>query len=685
MSLNVLILEDRKSDVGLVVHELKRSGYDISYRVVDSEKAYLEELNNLPDIILADYNLPQFDAPTALRHLKEKSEDIPFIIVTGSISEEVAVESIKQGAADYLLKDRLSRLGQAVARALEERRLRESNRRAEESQRFLAESSKILSSSLDFEEIVSSIAGLPIPKFSDLCIVHIKEDDEERFKVYWEHSDKRKQKELENAVKTLGPKSWRPLSKVIDDGQAMLLTEASDLQVLSGLQMSSAISVPMKSHGTTFGSITVGLTQKVYNQNDLNLFEDLAHRAALAIDNARLYKASVKSFNTIQEVSRLKDEFLATVSHELRTPLTSILGWARMLRTSGRLSPDIFSKAIESIERNAEAQTKIVNDLLQVSEFVTGKASLDIQWVDLGELIDTVIKNLTPAARAKNIGLNKSLDHTSNLVLGDSNRLQQMIWNLLSNAVKYTPEDGRVEIKLSSIDGKAQIVVEDSGIGIKPEILPHMFERFMQADSSITRKFGGLGLGLAIVRHIAELHGGTVEVQSAGEGKGARFTVRLPIKSVQLSPLTSAPEMRQRVEAGPVNDLSLQSIKIVVVEDDPDTLEFVSDALRSYGATVSDFSSPVEALEKLQSLRADILVSDIGMPEIDGYEFIRQVRSLSEDAGGKIPAIALTAYARTSDRSRALFAGYQRYITKPIDPNELVKTITNLLRKKESA
>jgi len=382
----------------------------------------------------------------------------------------------------------------------------------------------------------------------------------------------------------------------------------------------------------------------------------------------------------LREANRLKDEFLATVSHELRTPLTAILGWAHLLR-SGQLDEQSATGALETIERNARAQSQLIDDLLDVSRIITGKLRLDVRQVDPASFIESAIEALRPAAEAKNVRIQKVMDTGVVSVAGDPSRLQQVVWNLLSNAIKFTPKGGRVQVRLERINSHIEIAVGDTGAGIKPEFLPHVFERFRQADQKTTRQHGGLGLGLAIVRHLVELHGGTVQAESPGEGQGATFVVNLPIV-----PVYQKGNLAERVhpaarDALPSYDCPerLEGLKVLVVDDEVDTRELFRAGISQCGAEVATAGSAQEALEAIEAERPDLLISDIGMPGEDGYELIRKVRALPAGRGGKIPAIALTAYARTEDRLRALRAGYQMHVSKPVELSELVAVMASLI------
>ena len=379
----------------------------------------------------------------------------------------------------------------------------------------------------------------------------------------------------------------------------------------------------------------------------------------------------------LERANRAKDEFIATVSHELRTPISAVLGWARLLRT-GKLDATASARAVEVIERSAAAQAQLVDDLLDVSRVERGELRLYVRPVDLHAVVEAAIEAVRPAATARGTTIAADLDAAAGPVVGDPARLQQVTWNLLSNAIKFTPHGGRVEVRLFRDGDHAGLVVKDDGVGIAPDFLPHVFERFRQADSSRTRAFGGLGLGLAIVRHLVEAHGGTVGASSEGTGKGAAFTVRLPI-GTRLA--ASEPHVRavEAIPAPPGRELvGLGGVEVLVVDDDADSLELVREALLQAGASVRGARSAREALEALREAPPGVLLSDIAMPDEDGYALIRRVRALPPDAGGRVRAAALTAFAFPEDKEQAMRAGFDDFLAKPIAPWELVEAVARL-------
>ena len=394
-----------------------------------------------------------------------------------------------------------------------------------------------------------------------------------------------------------------------------------------------------------------------------------------AAQNERLYRQA-------EESSRLKEEFLATISHELRTPLSAILGWTRMLRM-GQLSPENSAKALDTIERNARAQAQLVDDLLDVSRIITGKLRMDVRPADPNSFIDAAVEAVKPAADAKGVRLQKVVDTAPISIPGDPVRLQQVVWNLLSNAIKFTPRGGRVQIRSARVNSHLEIVVSDTGQGILPDFLPHVFDRFRQADQKTSRQHGGMGLGLAIVRHLVEMHGGNVQASSEGEGKGATFTVMLPITPVYQVDSSGSRVHPAARDLLPANDITdrLDGLTILVVDDEPDTRDLLKQGLEYCGATVRVAASAFAALNEIKMSLPDILISDIGMPGSDGYELIREVRRLPAAQGGRLAAIALTAYTRTEDRLQALRAGYDMHVPKPIELAELVAVAVTVARR----
>jgi PAS domain S-box-containing protein len=459
------------------------------------------------------------------------------------------------------------------------------------------------------------------------------------------------------------------------------------------LPVKSFLAAPVNSRtGEVLGGLFFGHPRAAaFSERTERIIMGIASQAAVAIDNARLYEnlrraaderecllqAERAARSEAERVSIMKDEFLATLSHELRTPLSAILGWSQVL-SSGKVEPSDMAQGLEAIQRNARAQTQLIEDLLDMSRIISGKVRLDVQWTDLANVVEAAADSVRPSADAKGILLRKIIDPRVGPVSGDPTRLQQIAWNLLSNAIKFTPKGGKVDIILERVNSHLELTVRDNGIGIKPEFLPQVFERFRQADASTTRSYGGLGLGLSIVKSLVELHGGTVQATSEGEGQGSTFIVNLPLAPIHEADQREHPTTSRSSHAAQTAEIDLSGVKVLVVDDEPDARTLIKRVLSQYRAEVETAGSADEGLQKLRTFAPSVLISDIGMPGRDGYQFIRDVRKLPADQGGKTPSVALTAFARSEDRTRAMMAGFQLHIAKPIEPQELVATVGSL-------
>jgi signal transduction histidine kinase/DNA-binding response OmpR family regulator len=475
----------------------------------------------------------------------------------------------------------------------------------------------------------------------------------------------------------------------------------------------SFLGAPIFSSGQVFGWLY--LVNKIgadeFTEADERLAVTLSTQVAVAYENARLYTEAQRHATELQQeiterkqaeeerarmlvreqaaraeaeaANRTKDEFLATLSHELRTPLTAILGWSHLLKTN-KFDKQNTARALETIERNARSQSQLIDDLLDVSRIITGKLHLDVRPVELAIIIEAAIESARPAADAKGIQFEVTLDKSASQVSGDPSRLQQVVWNLFTNAVKFTPEGGRVRVKLERLDDYAEITVSDNGQGINPQFLPFIFDRFRQADGSTTRKHGGLGLGLAIARHLVEMHGGTINAHSDGIDQGATFSVRLPLRTANRATETATESSSAFIKGGQPSFLSfpvLDGLRVLVVDDEADTRDLIATVLKRCGAEVRGCETAREALEQFEAWPPDLLVSDIGLPGEDGFSLIKKVREIDR-RGGQIPAIALTAYASPEDRLRSLSAGFQMHIAKPVDPEKLVTIIADVAERR---
>jgi signal transduction histidine kinase len=448
------------------------------------------------------------------------------------------------------------------------------------------------------------------------------------------------------------------------------------------LPVRSYLAVPVKSRtGEVIGGLFFGHPSAgVFDAESERFAVGIAAQAAVALDNARLYESLKRSEESekaarlaAERAGHLKDEFLATLSHELRTPLNAILGWTHILSRASD-DPSRMLRGVEVIERNARAQAQLISDLLDISRIVTGKMRLDVQRVELPLVINEALEAVRPAADAKGVRLHAVIEPIAEPVHGDPSRLQQIIWNLVSNAVKFTPKHGRVQIVLARVNSHVEIRVSDTGEGIAPEFLPHLFERFTQADASAARPHAGLGLGLALVKQLVELHGGTVNAASDGVGRGATFVVTLPLAILHVFEEPAGVHPRTFASAPEIEEARLVGLRVLVVDDEADALEMTQRVLEEYGAEVVTAASADAALAILASQSFDALISDIGMPRKDGYDFIGDVRR----SGHRLPAAALTAFARSEDRTRALLAGYQAHVTKPVEAAELLATIVSM-------
>ena len=456
------------------------------------------------------------------------------------------------------------------------------------------------------------------------------------------------------------------------------------------LPVVSYLAVPVRSRtGEILGGLFFGHPEPgVFTFRAERLVVGIAAQAAAAIDNAQLYVAAKKAAESerlarahAEQVGKQKDEFLATLSHELRTPLNAILGWAQVLRRSSASFDETQRQGLEVIERNTRLQAQLIEDLLDMSRITSGKMQLDVQSIMPTTLIQAAIHTAQPAADARDIRLVQILDHSAGPISGDPARIQQILWNLLSNAIKFTPKGGRIQVVLERVNSHVEISVTDNGIGIKPEFLPHIFERFKQADASTTRTHGGLGLGLSIVKHLVELHGGTVQAHSPGDGTGTTFSLHFPLAVVRPT-AQSAERVHPTSEPPPLTHFvmpDLKGIRVLIVDDEPDARDLLSHVLTECGASVITASGAREALPIVEAERLDVLISDIGMPGVDGYEFLTRARGVMKQSKRHIPAIALTAFARSEDRTRALHAGFLVHVAKPVEPAELAATVASVV------
>ncbi|WP_414571270.1 response regulator [Nostoc sp. CCY 9925] len=652
--LRFLLLEDSLLDAELTEAMLAEAGIDCELVRVETGADFLAAITTEAfDLILADYALPSFDGISALEIARNKCPEVPFIFVSAALGEELAIEALKNGATDYVLKQRLGRLVPSVQRALREAKERRERQQAEES---------LQKSEAKYRRIVDT-------SYEGICTI----DSQARTEFV---NQRMLQMLGYPAEEILGRSIFDFIDRVdgiaVEEQLAWLKKEESDLKegrwrCKDGSYIWTLISARaiFNEQGEFLGAIAMltDITDRKRTEEERDRF----------LQREKLARAEAEAAN------RIKDEFLAVLSHELRSPLNPILGWAKLLQ-SRKFNETALQKALLTIERNAKLQAQLIEDLLDVSRILQGKLNLNMASVNLASTIEAAMETVRLAAEAKTIHIQMMLDPTVGRVLGDPARLQQVLWNLLANAVKFTATGGRVNVRLECVEAHAQITVSDTGKGIAADFLPHVFDYFCQGDNTTTRKFGGLGLGLAIARHLVEMHGGTIWVQSAGEEQGATFTVRLPL-------IKDSATINHEINPNSATAVSVFSpllgIQVLVVDDNDDSRDFFSFVLEEFGATAIAVASAGEALEILAQSEPDIMLSDIGMPEINGYMLIEQIRAFETQTGRQqIPAIALTAYAGEIHQQEAFRAGFQQHLVKPVTPEELLMTISSLIKDK---
>jgi signal transduction histidine kinase/DNA-binding response OmpR family regulator len=698
--LRVLCIEDTEKDLFLI-GELERGGYEPLWRRVDSIEDLHSALSESWDIVLCDDGMP-LTPLHVIEALRDRKLDVPLIVVSGTVDEAAMVEVMRAGAHDYVQKGNLKRLVPAIRRELAdavERRARRAaewvaaesarqlNREMREQQELLEtlnRAGRLLSAELNLDKLAQGVTDaateLSGAQFGAF-FYNVADERGERHALYAVSGVPREAFShfaMPLDTELFGPTFRGETAVRIDDVRkdARYGHDSTHHAMLTGhLPVTSYLAVPVVSRaGDVLGGLFFGHEAAgVFREREERLVVGLAAQAAVAMDNARLYRQA-------QEANRMKDEFLATLSHELRTPMNAIMGWAQLLR-EGKLDAATTARAVQTIDRNARVQTQLISDILDVSRIVSGKLRLDVRPVELVRAVEAALDTIRPAAQARSIDLQTVLDAGTGLVSGDVDRLQQVVWNLLSNAIKFTPHGGRVSVALGRLDSHVQLTVQDSGVGIDRDFLPHVFERFRQGDSSSTRPHGGLGLGLALVRDLVELHGGTVHPASAGRDQGSTFTVKLPVMVAVRPP---APEPRPAApEDASLAALagSLRGVNVLLVDDEADARDLFKTVLEGSGARVTAVGSGAEAFSSFTTSLPDVIVSDIEMPEENGYDLIRRLRGLPEERGGRIPAAALTAYARAEDRMRALRAGFQHHVSKPVQPAELVAIVASLVRR----
>lgn len=653
--LRILLLEDSLLDAELIAANLTDGGIDCDLVQVERRDEFLAALDGDNfDLILSDYSLPNFDGISALEIAQRLCPEVPFIFVSGALGEELAIETLKRGATDYLLKHRLERLVPSVVRALREARERAERKAAQEA---LAESEDRYRQLVELSPdtiFVQSEGEIVFINSAGVKLFGAATPEELMGKPVLDLFHPEEREIVKERIRRLLEE--RKQAPLLEEKILRLDGTVADVEVTAS---------PFTHQGQPAVLVVV---------------RDISERQRAEEERAGLLLRERAARAEAEAASRLKDEFLSTLSHELRTPLSAILGWAELLRNL-RFDEATVSHALETIVRNTKSLVKLIEEILDVSRIVNGNLSLNVSPVNLAAIVEAATESLRYAAEAKNIRVESALDRAVEPVAGDRERLQQVVWHLLSNAIKFTPKGGRVAVTLRGAESFAEIKVTDTGAGISPDFLPHVFERFRQADSTSTRSHGGLGLGLALVRHLVELHGGIVRADSAGAGQGAAFTVRLPLAEWGAGRPASGVGEKQPAPP-PMPPSPLAGLRVLVVEDDADTSELIATVLEGHDAKVTAVSSVREALAEIERSRPDVLVSDIGMPGEDGYSLIRKLRAMEAGQGWRIPAAALTAYAKAEDRTRALSAGFQMHISKPVEPAQLAAAVATLAERR---
>jgi signal transduction histidine kinase/DNA-binding response OmpR family regulator len=684
----ILVVDDN-ADMREYLTRILGQSYHVE-AVGDGRAALTRIEVNPPDLILTDVMMPTIDGFGLLSAVRsnDKIQSTPVILLSARAGEEARIEGLHAGADDYLVKPFTAReLLASVGSQIQLARLRRESEA--ERMRLLKENADVtatlnevgalVSSDLDRSKVVQAVtdAGteLTTAEFGAF-FYNVLNESGESYTLYTISGVPR-----EAFSKFPMPRNTEVFEPTFK-GSGVVRSPDITADPRYGhnapyhgmppghLPVRSYLAVPVKGRsGSTIGGLFFGHSAVGrFTEHHERLAVGIASWASMALENASLY-------TSVQEASRLKDEFLASLSHELRTPLNAILGYARLLR-SGMVPPDKQQKALETIERNVTSLTQIVEDVLDVSRIVSGKIRLNVQSVDFPAIVRSAIDSIALAAEAKGLRVETVLDPKAGPVSGDPERLQQVLWNVLSNAVKFTKRDGKVQVRLERVNSHVEVVVSDTGIGIAPEFLPHVFERFRQADAGFTRERGGLGLGLSIARQLTEMHGGTIEASSGGIGAGATFRLKLPLMIVHAAHDERQPRQPQRPVDISTGDL--RDVHVLAVDDERDALALVAEVLQTAGARVTTVSSAYQALATLDAEVPDVIVADLGMPLVDGYQFISRVRRHRNPRVRVLPAAALTAYARTDDRMRALRAGFHIHLAKPIDPAELITTIAAL-------
>lgn len=551
-------------------------------------------------------------------------------------------------------------------------------KREKEALRLLASACNLLEKSTDYEATIEMIANLLVSSLASWCAIDLVTESSKIERAMVVHHDPLKAELAKQILlhHPASPTATRGVYRVIETGQSFIIPKVTwnqradsekHLKLITDLGSTSYMCVPLKARGKVIGSIMLLSGERTYDEHDLHTTEELARYIAMAVDNVHM-------FRKMQEAVRVRDEFLAILSHELRTPLNVIQGWIDILKTEN-LGESGFRQAMDILDRNSQMQARMINDLLDLSRIISGKLAMESDPVDLCKILNSAAESVLLSAQQKNITIQACIATEPRMISGDFSHLQRMVLNLLSNAIKFTPAGGKLELALKVIDNQAVITVKDNGKGIDPEFLPHIFESFRQENSSTTRSHGGLGLGLAITKHIVDKHGGLITAASKGRDKGVEMTIRLPLLQETIPAVSTASPSISASASKPI----LQGIQILLVDDSEDMRDLLSRYLKQSGAEVTAVESAARAFEELKKMKPHILLSDIGMPEEDGYSLISRIRKLAEVDGGQTIAIALTAYTREEEKQKTLIAGFNAHLPKPVFGPSLIETIYKLL------
>jgi PAS domain S-box-containing protein len=709
---NILLVDDQPARLlsyEVILGELNQnlvsvgSGAEALQRLMQDEFA----------VILLDVNMPGMDGfeTAAMIHQHPRFEKTPIIFVTAfHITDLDRMKGYELGAVDYVYVPVIPQILRSKVAVLVElyckrRELEKLNRTLERANVELAEANTTLQADKTRElqklNAVLERANADLAQANGSLLVEIAE--RKRAEQARRRSEERLRSIFETALDAIITIDENGLVESVNDAADRLFGyEQGELIGKNAIDLMSPASHDqarsfLSGEWRTASGPAIGIGREVVGyRKDGGTFPMHVSVSELVVGGRRMFTWIARDISELttalerehefrrqaEHANRLKDEFLATLSHELRTPLNAVLGWTQVMRI-GTLSKSEHEHGIEAIERNARMQAQLIGDLLDMSRILSGKLRLEIQVIDVRHLLTVALDAVRPSARAKELELVDVVDDELPVVEGDAGRLQQVFWNLLSNAIKFTPKGGRVEVHVRGAEPHLEIMVSDTGVGIAADFLPHVFERFRQADSSTKRNQGGLGLGLAIVSHLVEIHGGTVAVHSAGPGQGASFTVRLPVATNGRT--ESAVDQgkhhdaaSEESSANPSNN-RIDEVRVLLVDDDADARDVMQRLLGLYGAQVSTASSAQEALDKIGTFHPDVLISDIGMPQEDGYDLIGRLRSLPPERGGRLPALALTAFARPEDGSRAIDAGYQVHLAKPVQPAELLRAVKDVI------